>query len=138
MPVEDKQTIKKILEDSKNILIVGLSKKEDRDSFRVAKYLKEKGYRIIPVNPAYAGEKILGEEVIGSITDVRENIDIIDVFRKPSAVMEIAEKAIEKKVPVVWLQLGVVNNEAVQKMEKEGIQVIMDKCIKIEHQRLLG
>lgn len=134
--MNDAGRIKEILERAKTIAIVGISKKEDRDSFRVARYLKEKGYKIIPVNPQYAGEMILGEKVRSSLEEVEEQIDILDVFRKPSAVFDIAKMAVQKKIPVVWLQLGVVNEEAKNYMEKNGIEVIMDRCIKIEHQKL--
>ena len=138
MPVENPDEIRKILEGARTVAVVGLSKKPERDSYRVAEYLKHKGYKIIPINPAYAGEEILGERVKASIEEVDEKVDIMDVFRKSEAVPEIAEAAIKKKIPVVWLQLGIVHEEAARKMEQAGIKVVMDRCMKIEHGKLLG
>ncbi len=138
MTVEKDKEIKRILQQAGTIAVIGLSARKERDSYRVAMYLREHGYRIIPVNPTYQGQEVLGEKVRGSLQEVDEPVDIVNVFRKPEGVPEVAEAAIRKKVPVVWLQLGVVNRRAIKKMEKHGIKVVVDRCIKVEHARLLG
>lgn len=128
--------IRQILETASTIAIVGLSDKPDRESHRVAEYLQAHGYRIIPVNPTV--ETVLGEKSYACVADIPEKIDIVDVFRKPDSVVEVVADAIEAGARVVWMQLGVVNQEAAKKAEAAGLQVVMDRCIKIEHRRLLG
>ncbi len=128
--------IRQILETAATVAIVGLSDKPDRDSFHVAEYLQNHGYHIFPVNPAV--EKVLGEKSYARVSDIPEQIDIVDVFRKPDAVLPIVADAIEVGARVVWMQLGVVNREAAEKAEAAGLQVVMDRCMKIEHRRLLG
>jgi uncharacterized protein len=128
--------IRHILETGRNIAVVGLSDKPDRDSYRVAEYLQHRGYRIIPVNPVI--ESVLGEKSYASLKDIPEPVDIVDIFRKPDTVGPIVDEAIEIGAPVVWMQLGVVNEAAAQKAEAAGLQVVMDRCLKVEHQRLRG
>lgn len=128
--------IRQILETASTIAIVGLSDKPDRESHRVAEYLQAHGYRIIPVNPTV--ETVLGEKSYARVADIPEKIDIVDVFRKPDVMVEVVADAIEAGARVVWMQLGVVNQEAAKKAEAAGLQVVMDRCIKIEHRRLLG
>ena len=128
--------IRQILETAKTIAVVGLSDKPDRDSYKVAKYLQDHGYRIIPVNPMV--DEVLGEKSYASVTDIPEQVDVVDVFRKPEAVMPVVQEAIDAGARVLWLQLGVVNQEAAEKAEAAGLQVVMDRCMKIEHGRLLG
>ena len=128
------EEIKDILTQSKNIAVVGLSPKEERPSFMVASYLQSKDFRIIPVRPL--GADILGEKVYPSLLEIPFDIDVVDIFRKPDAVLDIVKDAIEKKVKVIWMQEGIVNNEAADMARRAGIKVIMDRCIKKDHQRL--
>ena len=128
--------LKSILESSKTIAVVGLSDKPDRDSYRVAEYLQEHGYRIIPVNPAVA--EVLGQRSYASVADIPEPVDVVDIFRKPDAVGPIVQEAIAAGARVVWLQLGVVNESAAAAARAAGLQVVMDRCMKIEHRRLFG
>ena len=129
--------IKKILSDSKTVAVVGISPTEDRPSYIVASYLKAKGYRIIPVRPD--GEEILGEKVYHSLTEIPQGIgvDVVDIFRRSEDVPPVVEEAIQRKARVVWMQEGVIHKEARQKAEKAGLKVVMDRCMKKEHQRLL-
>lgn len=126
--------IKEALLHSKNIAVVGLSPKEERPSYIVASFLQLRGYRIIPVRPP--GPDILGEKAYPNILEVPFDIDIVDIFRKPEAVLEIVKEAIEKKAKVIWMQEGVINEEAAEIAQKAGLKVIMDKCIKKEHQKI--
>ncbi|MFH1623827.1 MAG: CoA-binding protein [Pseudomonadota bacterium] len=128
------QEMKNILTDSKTIAVVGLSPKEDRPSYVVASYLQAKGFRIVPIRPL--GPDILGEKVYPSLVEVPFEIDLVDIFRKPEAVLEIVEDAISKKAKVVWMQEGVINREAAEMARKAGLKVVMDRCIKKEHQKL--
>ena len=130
------RAIRQILETAKTIAVVGLSDKPDRDSYIVARYLQQRGYRIIPVNPTVS--EVLGEKSYASVADIPGQVDIVDVFRKPDAVAPVAQEAIDAGAGTLWLQLGVVNQEAADKAEAAGLQVVMDRCIKIEHARLLG
>ena len=126
--------IKDILMNSKNIAVVGLSSKKDRPSYIVAAYLQSKGFRIIPIRPL--GHDILGEKVCPGLLDVPFEIDMVDIFRKPDAVVDIVKEAIEKKVKVVWMQEGVINNEAAEMARNAGLKVVMDRCTKKDHQSL--
>jgi predicted CoA-binding protein len=130
------RAIRQILETAKTIAVVGLSDKPDRESYKVAKYLQEHGYRIIPVNPTI--DQVLGEKSYASVADIPEKLDVVDVFRKPEAVVPIAQEAIDAGAGTLWLQLGVVNEEAADKAEVAGMKVVMDRCMKVEHGRLLG
>ncbi|GAF25653.1 predicted CoA-binding protein [Moorella thermoacetica Y72] len=118
-----------------NIAIVGLSDKEDRPSYQVARYLQDHGFRIIPVNPAV--ETILGEKAYPDLEAIPADIpiDIVDVFRRAEAVPPIVDAAIKRGVPVIWLQEGVVHEEAAARARAAGLEVIMDRCIKKEHLR---
>jgi len=127
--------IKKLLQESKTIAIVGLSPKPDRASNDVAGYLKKNGYRIIPVNPGH--DEILGEKSYASLSEIPEKIDIVDIFRRPEHVGPIIDEALKTDAPIVWLQLGIRNDEEAQKVVDAGRIVIQDKCIKQEHQHLL-
>jgi predicted CoA-binding protein len=133
----DDKEIKDTLRNSKTIAVVGISPKEDRPSYIVASYLKSKGYRIIPVRPD--GEKILEEKVYRSLSEIPEEIgvDVVDIFRRSEDVPPIVEEAIQREVEVVWMQEGVIHKEAGEKAQKAGLKVVMDRCMKKEHQRLL-
>ena len=130
------EEIKTILSTHKTVAVVGISPKPDRPSYIVATYLQSKGYRIIPVRPD--GEVILGERVYRDLKEIPKeiDIDIVDVFRKSEDVLPVVEEAIERGAKMVWMQEGVVNQDAAAKAEKAGLKVVMDRCIKKEHQRL--
>ncbi len=123
-----------LLKGSKTIAVVGVSHKEDRDSHKVAKYLKEHGYTLIPVNPKY--KEVLGETCYPDLKSVPVPIDVVDIFRNIEAIPGIVDEAIEVKAGAVWMQLGLAHNEAAEKAREAGLSVVMNKCIKIEHQRL--
>jgi hypothetical protein len=131
------EEIKNVLRRCKNVAVVGLSPKEDRPSYGVAAYLKSKGYRVIPVRPD--GDEILDEKVYHSLTEIpREiEIDVVDIFRKSEDVPPVVDEAIHRGAKVVWMQEGIINQEARAKAEKAGLTVVMDLCMKKEHQRLL-
>ncbi|TLP43429.1 MULTISPECIES: CoA-binding protein [Cohaesibacter] len=126
-------TIKHILETTKVIALVGASDKPARASHRVMAFLLDKGYRVIPVNPGKAGGEILGQTVVGSLADIAEPVDMVDIFRNSEAAGQVVDEAIAIKAKVVWMQLGVINEEAAARAEAEGITVIMDRCPKIEY-----
>jgi len=128
--------LKDTLRNVKTIAVIGISPKEDRPSYIVASYLKSKGYRVIPVRPD--GEEILGEKVYHSLSEIPKEIsvDVVDIFRKSEEVPPIVAEAIQRGIKVVWMQEGVIHKEAGEKAEKAGSKVIMDRCIKKEHQRL--
>ena len=125
--------VAEVLKKYKTVAVVGMSSSQERDSFKVAKYLQEVGYKIALVNPGLRGMKILGETCRPSLRSVEEPIEIVDIFRKPEYVPEIVDEAIEVGAKVVWMQLGVVNEEAAKKAVDAGLMVVMDKCIKLEH-----
>src|SRR5882672_2227900 len=134
--MDDINTLRRILHDAKTIAVVGLSADWFRPSFFAAKYMQEHGYRVIPVNPKYP--EILGEKCYGSLRQIREKVDIVDVFRKTQDVMPIAEDAIAMGAKVLWQQLGVRNEEAAAKARAAGLETVMNRCVKIEHGRLFG
>ncbi len=123
-----------ILTRAKTVAVVGLSSNPEKDSYRVAKYLQDHGYRVIPVNPAY--EEVLGEKSYASVKDVPGHVDIVDVFRKPEFIPEVVDDAIAKGAGTVWLQLGLAHNEAAKKAEAAGLKVVQNKCMKIEHHHM--
>lgn len=130
--------IRGILERVRRIAMVGASANDMRPSYFAMLYLQNKGYLIDPVNPRYAGQTILGRTVYASLEDLPEPPDMVQVFRKSEDVMPIAEAAIAKGAKVLWLQLGVVNEEARARAEAAGLDVVMNRCPKIEHGRLFG
>ncbi|HUU73193.1 MAG TPA: CoA-binding protein [Burkholderiales bacterium] len=132
----DINTLRRILKESKTLAIVGLSANWYRPSFFAAKYLQEHGYRIIPVNPAY--EEVLGEKCYPSLKDIPEKVDMVDCFRKSEDIEPLAEQAIEIGAKVLWLQLGVINEKAAKMARDAGLEVVQDRCVKIEHGRLYG
>jgi hypothetical protein len=123
--------IKDILNNSKTIAIVGLSTDDSKASFKVAEYLQNHGYKIVPVNPKYL--EVLGEKCYPDLKSIPEKIDIVDIFRNPDAVPAIVDDAIEIGVKVVWMQLGICLDKSAEKAVKAGLKVVMNKCIKIEH-----
>ncbi len=123
--------ISEVLKKAKTIAVVGLSSSPLRPSYGVAAYLQQHGYRIIPVNPEIRGA--LGEKAYPSLLEVPEKIDIVDIFRRPEFVPEVVDKAIKLKVPAIWMQEDVVNEDAAEKARRAGIFVVMDRCILKEH-----
>ncbi len=123
--------IGQLLKKSKTIAVVGLSDSPLRPSYGVSAYMQSQGYRIIPVNPVIRGS--LGEKAVASLADVKEKIDIVDVFRRSEFVPEVVDEAIRLKVPAIWMQEGVIHEEAAEKARKAGIFVVMDRCILKEH-----
>jgi len=134
--MDDINTLRRILRESKVIAVVGLSADWFRPSYFAAKYMQEHGYRVIPVNPKYP--EILGEKCYPSLRDIQQPVDMVDVFRKTADVMPIAEDAIRIGAKVLWQQLGVRNEEAAAKARAAGLETVMDRCVKIEHGRLFG
>jgi uncharacterized protein len=134
--VDDINTLRRILRESRVIAVVGLSADWFRPSFFAAKYMQEHGYRVIPVNPKYP--QILGERCYKSLRDIPEKVDLVDIFRKSQDVMPIAEDAIAIRAKVLWQQLGVKNEAAAAKARAAGLEAVMDRCVKIEHGRLFG
>jgi uncharacterized protein len=133
---QDNNSLRRILKEYKTIAVVGLSNNWNRPSRFAAKYMKEHGYNIIPVNPSQ--NEILGEICYPSLLDIPEPVDIVDIFRRPQDVLPIVEDAITIGAKVVWMQLGVINQEAADRARQAGLQVVMDRCVKIEHGRLFG
>ncbi len=123
-----------ILKNVKCIAVVGLSPKESRPSNMVARYLQQNGYKVVPVNPGQT--EILGEPCYGTLKDIPFAVDLVDIFRKAEAVPAIVDDAIEIGARYVWMQLGITHTEAAEKAESLGIEVIMDRCIKVDHQTL--
>ncbi|MNO19141.1 hypothetical protein D3C76_88670 [compost metagenome] len=132
-----REEIKEILLSAGNIAVVGLSDKTDRTSYMVAQALQNNGYRIIPVNPTVSGE-ILGEKVYPSLSDIPEPVDIVNVFRRSEQTPPVAKEAVKIGARVLWLQLGIVSEEAYEIASKGGLTVIMDRCIKVEDSILIG
>src|SRR6202011_713616 len=137
IPYSDAQ-LRAILERVRTIAMVGASSSWNRPSYFVMKYLQGKGYRVIPVNPGIAGQLLLGETVYAALRDIPEPVDMVDVFRPAAEAPGIVEDAIAIGAPVVWMQLGVRNDAAAAKAEAAGIEVIMNRCPKIEFGRLGG
>jgi len=140
----DVQQLRLILKSAKTIAVVGLSAQWNRPSYFAANYMQEHGYKIIPVNPRYAGdgqhppEKILDQVCYASLLDIPEKIDIVDVFRKTEDVLPIAQEALEIGATCLWQQLGVENHEADMLFRKSGRQSVTRRCVKIEHARIFG
>jgi len=132
----DIETIKSILKENKSIAVVGLSANWNRPSFFASKYMQQKGYKIIPVNPRYS--EILGEKSYKSLLDIEEKVDIVDCFRRSDDILPIATDAIKIKAKVLWMQLSVFNEDAANLSRNAGLKVVQDRCVKIEHARLFG
>jgi len=128
------EEISALLKSAKTVAVVGLSPKPERDSFRVAKYLQDSGYRIIPVRPK--SDEILGEKCFDSVDDIPDPVDIVNVFRAPEHAPSIAEAAVRKGAKALWLQEGIVNNAAAAKAREAGLIVVQSRCILKAHQAL--
>ncbi len=136
--MDDINSLRRILSANRVIAVVGLSADWHRPSHFAAKYLQEHGYRIIPVNPRYAGREVLGERCYASLREIPDKVDLVDVFRKTKDVLPIAEDAIAIGAKVLWQQIGVTNREAHERALAAGLDAVMNRCIKIEHGRLFG
>lgn len=134
VPME--RAVADILRKSRTVAVVGISDKEERDSHKVAKYLKDHGYRIIPVNPKLT--EVLGETCYPDLRSVPEHIDVVDVFRSIDAIPGIVEEAVAVGANVVWMQLGLQHEDAARRARDAGLSVVMNKCMKIEHSQLSG
>jgi predicted CoA-binding protein len=130
------QMMKDILLSAKTIASVGLSSNQEKESYWIVSYLKDQGYRIIPVNPT--ADEILGEKAYPDLESVPEKIDVVQVFRKPEDVPPVVDSAIKVGAKAVWMQEGIVNEEAAQKARQAGLQVVMDACMRVTHRRLIG
>ncbi len=133
----DTAEIKRILEGSRNVAVVGLSDSPYRTSHAIARTLQRSGYRIFPVNPNLTGP-VLDEEPYATVEEIPEPVDIVDVFRRPEKVVPVAKDAVAAGAKVLWLQSGVINEEAARYAGEHGLTVVMDRCIKVEHALLVG
>jgi len=136
MPIQDDSELRQILTTAKTVACVGVSSNPEKPSYGIFQYLAEAGYRMIPVNPT--APEILGRPSYPSVRMIPEKIDVVQVFRKPEDVPPVVEQAIQAGAKVVWMQEGVVNEEAAAQAEKAGLKVVMDRCMMKTHQRLLG
>jgi len=134
--MDDINTLRRILRDCRVIAVVGLSANWNRPSHFAAKYMQQHGYRVIPVNPQY--QEVLGEKCYATLRDIPGKVDLVDVFRKTSEVLPIAEDALAIGARVLWQQLGVRNQAAADLARARGLESVMDRCVKIEHGRLFG
>ncbi len=133
----DDAEIKKLLEGSRNVAVVGLSDRPHRTSHGVARALQRLGYRIFPVNPNLTGP-VLGEKPYASVEDILEPVDIVDVFRRSESVMPTAKDAVASGAKVLWMQSGVINEEAAAYARENGLTVVMDRCIMVDYASLVG
>jgi len=132
----DVQRLRRIYKENHVIAVVGLSANWYRPSFFAAKYMLDHGYRVIPVNPQY--REVLGQKCYPSLADIPEKVDIVDCFRKSGEIPAICEQAIAIGAKVLWMQIGVVNEAAARRAREAGLEVVMDRCVKIEYARLFG
>ena len=132
--MNEPETILRILKEFKTIAVVGLSDKPDKFSFKVSSYMKAQGYQIIPINPNI--QEWAGEKAYPDLKSVPEQIDVVDIFRRSEFVADIVDQAIEAGAKAVWMQMGVIDEQAAKKAEAAGLLVVMDKCMHIEHSRI--
>jgi len=138
----DDNQISTILHSTRRIAFIGASLNPERHSYRVMAFMQQHGYRVLPVNPAYAGQSLLGETVAASLADAPAPIDMVDIFRRPEALAEAVEDilaaAAEKKIRAVWMQLGLADEALAAKVRAAGLEIVMDRCLKIEYGRLMS
>ena len=134
--MSNSQMMKEILLSAKTVASVGLSSNPEKISYQIASYLKEQGYRVIPVNPT--ATEILGEKVYSDLSSIPEKVDLVQVFRKPEDVPPVVDEAIKIGAKVVWMQEEIVNEEAAQKARAAGLQVVMNACMRVAHRQLIG
>lgn len=132
MPRNDPDQIRNILQTVRTIALVGASEKTSRPSHEVMEYLQRQGYRVIPVNPRLAGQQVLGETVYADLASLPEPVDMADLFLAPERTDAVIDQAIEQKIPVLWLQIGVINDAGAKRAELAGMKVVMDRCPKQE------
>lgn len=132
--------LKDILTRTKVIAVVGVSMNPVRPSYFVARYLNLKGFDVIPVNPAHAGETLFGAQVVARLADIEKSVDMVDIFRRSDAVPQIVDEALKMRagVQTIWMQIGVMHAQAAAQAEARGLTVVQDRCPKIEYQRLFG
>ncbi len=134
--------IRRLLRENHTFAVIGASANEDRDSFKVIRYMQQAGYRMIPVNPGHAGSTILGERVYASLSDIPEKFDVVDIFRSSDAVPALVDESIslapEKGISTIWLQLGVYAYGLAAKLKPTRIDLVINRCPKFEHQRLIA
>ena len=130
--------LRNILRDHRTIAVVGLSAEWHRPSYFAAKYMQSHGYRIVPVNPRYAGSQILGETVYADLAQIPLPVDMVDVFRRTEDALPIAQQAIAIGARCLWQQIGVVNQQADRLAREAGMDSVLDRCVKIEHARIFG
>jgi len=136
MPLTRDEDISELLTNARTVAVIGASDRPERASYGVMRAMQDHGYRVLPVNPQITGEHVLGEFVWRELAQVGVPIDIVDVFRRPDAVADAVDQAIFAGAKALWMQLGVVNEEAAARAEAAGLKVVMDRCIKIELARL--
>lgn len=140
MPDYSDDHLRQVLRTTKVVAVVGVSTNPVRPSYFVARYLKLKGFRVLPVNPAYAGQMLFGETIVADLASVSAPVDMVDIFRRSEHVPEIVEEALEHlpDLRTIWMQIGVEHGPAAAKAEARGVSVIQNRCPKIEYQRLFG
>ena len=140
MPLETDQDIARLLTETKRIALVGASAKPERASNRILKFMIDQGYDVVPVNPGLAGQALHGAEVVSSLDAIDGQIDMVDIFRRSDAVPPIVTAALARwpKLQTIWMQIGVLNAEATAEAQARGVDVVQDRCPKIEYQRLFG
>ena len=140
METYDDAFLKSVLQRTKTVAVVGVSMNSVRPSYYVARYLGLKGFKVIPINPGHAGKMLFGQTVRASLSDIDEPVDMVDIFRRSEAVPPIVDEAMEHLtgLKTIWMQIGVEHTEAAAKARAAGIDVIMNRCPKIEYQRLFG
>jgi predicted CoA-binding protein len=138
MPIESDDELRDLLARTRTIAVVGIKAGAEDEAFRVPAYLQGQGYRIVPVSPKL--DRVLGEAALASLRDVHEPIDLVDVFRAPRHIPSLVDEilAMSSRPRAVWLQLGIRHDEAASRLEQAGIAVVQDRCILVEHRRLLG
>ncbi|AXT25395.1 CoA-binding protein [Ruegeria sp. AD91A] len=140
MPNYSDQHLRTILQRTKTVAVVGVSMNPVRPSYYVARYLSLKGFNVIPVNPGHVGKDLFGQTVRGSLSEISEPVDMVDIFRRSEAVPPIVDEALDAfpSLGTIWMQIGVEHPEAAAKAEARGVDVVMNRCPKIEYQRLFG
>ena len=136
MPIEDDAGLAELLRGSRTIAVVGASDRPERASFGVMRFLLERGWQVVPVNPRLAGGEILGQQVRSSLAEIGRPVDIVDVFRRSDEAGAVVDEAIAAGAKAVWLQLGVYDDAAVARAEAAGLKAVADRCIKIDAGRL--
>jgi len=132
----DENQIRRILKTARTIAVVGLSSNPEKDSYPIAEYLQQQGYRILPVNPT--AKEILGEKVYPDLLSVPEPVDVVQIFRPSEAVPPIVQQAIQIKAKVIWMQTGITNAEAAQAARAAGLEVVEDRCMRVDHRFLIA